>query len=144
VFGFYLSQNPPVLQTLLQNCPDAKVAVLDAGAGYPEGTKPAGRADWPFGMVSGISVDCEHPEAVLMYFEWLAQDENLFVMQNGIENVTYKVEDEIPVLIDDYTGEERLNYNSNKDMWCLVRTTAVTRKTLPYKRKHTHRRDLRT
>ena len=47
-----------------------------------------------------------------MYFEWLAQDENLFVMQNGIENVTYKVEDEIPVLIDDYTGEERLNYNS--------------------------------
>lgn len=40
VFGFYLSQNPPVLQTLLQNCPDAKVAVLDAGAGYPEGTKP--------------------------------------------------------------------------------------------------------
>ena len=28
-----------------------------------------------------------------MYFEWLAQDENLFVMQNGIENVTYKVED---------------------------------------------------
>ena len=41
-------------------------------------------------------------------------------MQNGIENVTYKVEDEIPVLIDDYTGEERLNYNSNKDMWCLV------------------------
>ena len=120
VFGFYLSQNPPVLQTLLQNCPDAKVAVLDAGAGYPEGTKPAGRADWPFGMVSGISVDCEHPEAVLMYFEWLAQDENLFVMQNGIENVTYKVEDEIPVLIDDYTGEERLNYNSNKDMWCLV------------------------
>ena len=104
----------------MQNCPDAKVAVLDAGAGYPEGTKPAGRADWPFGMVSGISVDCEHPEAVLMYFEWLAQDENLFVMQNGIENVTYKVEDEIPVLIDDYTGEERLNYNSNKDMWCLV------------------------
>ena len=55
-----------------------------------------------------------------MYFEWLAQDENLFVMQNGIENVTYKVEDKIPVLIDDYTGEERLNYNSNKDMWCLV------------------------
>ena len=107
VFGFYLSQNPPVLQTLMENCPDAKVAVLDAGASFPEGTPPAGRSDWPFGMVSGISVDCEHPEAVLMYFEWLSQEENLFVMQNGIENVTY-------------TGEERLNYNSNKDMWCLV------------------------
>ena len=41
-----------------------------------------------------------------MYFEWRAQDENLFVMHNGSEIVTYKVEDEIPVLIDDYTGEE--------------------------------------
>lgn len=120
VFGFYLSQNPPVIQTLLQNAPEAKLAVLDPGAAFPKGTKPAGRDEWPFGMVSGISEKCEHPEAVLMYFEWLAQDENLHVMQNGIENVTYKMEDDIPVLIDDYTGEERLNYNSNKDMWCLV------------------------
>lgn len=41
-------------------------------------------------------------------------------MQNGIEGVTYKMEDDIPVIIDNYTGVERLNYNSNKDMWCLV------------------------
>ncbi|MCD8181448.1 MAG: extracellular solute-binding protein [Firmicutes bacterium] len=120
VYGFYLSQSPPVLQTLLENCPDATVALLDGGAGFPEGTTVTGRADWPFGMVSGISVDCEHPEAVLMYFEWLSQEENLFVMQNGIEGVTYNMEDDIPVLVDDYTGTERLNYNSNKDMWCLV------------------------
>jgi putative aldouronate transport system substrate-binding protein len=41
-------------------------------------------------------------------------------MQNGIEGVTYNMDGEIPVLVDGYTGEERLNYNANKDMWCLV------------------------
>ena len=119
VYGFYLSQNPPVLQTLVQNDPAAKVAVIPPLTGDGDKGK-AGRADWPFGMVSGISANCAHPEAVMMYFEWLSQPENLFVMQNGIENVTYKNEDGVPVLIDGYTGNDRLNYNSNKDMWCLV------------------------
>lgn len=118
VYGFYLSQNPPVLQTLVQNAPDATVAVLPP---FEESdAAKSGRADWPFGMVSGISSECKHPEAVMMYFEWLSQPENLFVMQNGIEGVTYNMEDDIPVLIDGYTGADRLNYNSNKDMWCLV------------------------
>lgn len=120
VYGFYLSQTPPVLQSLVENCPDAKVAVLKP---YTETGNPAdaaGRAEWPFGMVAGISKDCEHPEAVMMYYEWLSQPENLFIMQNGIEGVTYNIENDIPVLVDDYTGTERLNYNSNKDMWCLV------------------------
>lgn len=118
VYDFYLTQNPPILQTLLENDPEAKFAVIPP---YTESdAAKAGRAEWPFGMVSGISVDCEHPEAVMMYFEWLSQPENLFVMQNGIEGVTYNMEDDVPVLVDNYTGNDRLNYNSNKDMWCLV------------------------
>ena len=119
VYGFYLSQNPPVLQTLVENNPEAKVAVLPPLTGDGD-NGIAGRADWPFGMVSGISAKCEHPEAVMMYFEWLSQPENLFVMQNGIEGVTYNMVDDVPVLVDNYTGNDRLNYNSNKDMWCLV------------------------
>lgn len=120
VYGFYLSQNPPVVQSLMENVPDAKLSVLGPYWGTPEGGVPSGRADWPFGMVAGISKKCEHPEAVMMYYEWLSQPENLFVMQNGIEGVTYNMENDIPVLVDNYTGTERLNYNSNKDMWCLV------------------------
>lgn len=120
VYGFYLSQNPPVVQSLLENVPDAKLSVIGPYWGTPEGGVPAGRAEWPFGMVAGISKKCEHPEAVMMYYEWLSQPENLFVMQNGIEGVTYNMEGDIPVLVDNYTGTERLNYNSNKDMWCLV------------------------
>jgi putative aldouronate transport system substrate-binding protein len=120
VYGFYLSQNPPVIQSLMENNPDAELAILSPYYGVEEGNYPTGRAEWPFGMVAGISKDCAHPEAVMMYYEWLSQPENLFVMQNGIEGVTYNVENDIPVLVDNYTGTERLNYNSNKDMWCLV------------------------
>lgn len=118
VFGCYLTKNPDVIGNLKQNVPSAEVVLMKAHPG--EGQVPAGREDNPFGMMSGINVNCAHPEAVLMYFEWLAKPENLYTMQNGIEGVTYNVEDGIPVLVDGYTGEERLNYNSNKDMWCLV------------------------
>lgn len=118
VFGLYLSKTPDVIGMLKKNVPTAEVAFLKS---HPqEGKVPAGRADYPFGMMMGITKACDHPEAVLMYLEWLAQPENLFVMQNGIENVTYTMDGEIPVLVDGYTGPERLNYNSNKDMWCLV------------------------
>lgn len=120
VYGFYLSQNPPVIQTLMENVPDAKLSIINPYWGTYEGKNPTGRAEWPFGMVAGISEKCEHPEAVMMYYEWLSQPENLFVMQNGIEGVTYNMENDIPVIVSDYTGTERLNYNSNKDMWCLV------------------------
>lgn len=120
VYGFYLSQNPPVVQSLIENVPDAKLSLISPYYTALEGTTLTGRAEWPFGMVAGISKKCAHPEAVMMYYEWLSQPENLFVMQNGIEGVTYNIENEIPVLVDDYTGTERLNYNSNKDMWCLV------------------------
>lgn len=118
VYECYLSKNPDVIGSLKQNVPEAEVALL--GAHPIEGGVPAGREYNPFGMVSGINVNCAHPEAVMMYFEWLSQPENLYTMQNGIEGVTYNKQDDIPVLVDGYSGEERLNYNGNKDMWCLV------------------------
>jgi putative aldouronate transport system substrate-binding protein len=119
VYSCYLTKNnPDIIGNLKKNVPEAEVAYL--GSHPATGSVPAGRSDNPFGMMSGINVNCEHPEAVLMYFEWLSQPENLFTMQNGIEGVTYNMEDDIPVIVDSYAGEERLNYNSNKDMWCLV------------------------
>ena len=117
-YSDYLTKNPDVIGNLKKNVPDAEVILMPS---HPaEGKVPAGRQDNPFGMMSGININCAHPEAVLMYFEWLAQPKNLYTMQNGIEGITYNLEDGVPVLVDGYTGEERLNYNSNKDMWCLV------------------------
>lgn len=107
--------NQLLFQTLAENCPEAKVDVL---AAYDPPT--AGRKYWGFGMLSGISARCEHPEAVMMYLEWMVQDENLFVLQNGVEGKTYNMEGDIPMLVTDYTGEERLMNGTNKDLWCLV------------------------
>ncbi|MBQ8300796.1 MAG: extracellular solute-binding protein [Clostridia bacterium] len=117
-YGCYLTKNPDIISQLKQNVPDAEVAVLPAHNDDYFGHPGPGRADNPFGLVSGINANCEHPEAVLMYFEWL--NNHIFEMQNGIEGVTYNMEGDIPVIVDGYEGEERLNYNANKDMWCLV------------------------
>lgn len=121
VFGTYLSKSDDVIANLKKNVPDAEVMLMPScpqvdenGNTYDTGS----RKDNPFGMMSGINVNCKHPEAVLMYFEWM--QDNLFTMQNGIEGVTYTMDGEIPVPIDGYEGEERLNYSSNKDMWCIV------------------------
>lgn len=117
-YSDYLSKNPDVIGTLKQNVPDAEVTILTTYDDPDFGHPTPGRHDNPFGMVSGINANCSHPEAIMMYFEWL--NDNLFVMQNGIEGVTYTMDGDVPVLIDGYGGEERLNYNGNKDMWCLV------------------------
>lgn len=127
-YGLYLTKTPNIIADLKANVPGAEVMVLPGYADerYNHGTP--GRMDNPFGLMTGINTFCEHPEAVLMYYEWLSQPENLYTMQNGVEGKTYYKQEvetengmvEIPVLIDGYEGEERLNYNANKDMWCLV------------------------
>ncbi len=125
VHGFYLTKESAEISALLQNQPNAKLSltptILNPDENGNQIIKGA-RADNPFGLMSGINVHCTHPEAVYMYFEWMY--DNLLTMQNGLEGVTYNMQQveggEIPVLIDGYTGEERLNYNANKDMWCIV------------------------
>lgn len=114
VYGCYLP-NELLFQTLLENCPDAKVDIVGA---YDEPIP--GRKYWNFGMLSGISVRCDHPEAVMMYLEWMVQEENLFVLQNGVEGKTYEMVDGLPMAISSYSGEERLMNGTNKDLWCLV------------------------
>ncbi len=119
VYGCYLTKdNPPIIQTLLQNVPTAKVAILTNV--QPAGNNPITRADNAFGMLSGINKKCAHPEAVMMYFNWLSQDKNLFTMQNGIEGKNYTLDSSGLPVAQNNTGDEKLNYNSNKDYWCLV------------------------
>ncbi|MCD8391493.1 MAG: extracellular solute-binding protein [Firmicutes bacterium] len=118
---FYLTKDSAEINALLQNDADAELQLTPLIES--DGEVKGSRSDNPFGLMTGINVNCEHPEAVLMYFEWMQN--NLQVMQSGIEGLTYEMQDvgdgqEIPVLIDGYAGEERLNYNANKDMWCIV------------------------
>lgn len=114
IYSCYLPDDS-LFSELKVNCPDAELDVLPA---YSE--PYADRKYWSFGMLSGISAQCEHPEAVMMYLEWLCREDNLFVLQNGVEGKTYTMKDGYPMLTGGYTGEERLINGTNKDLWCLV------------------------
>jgi len=53
--------------------------------------------------------------------EWMIQEENLFVLANGVEGVTYTMgENGLPVVDGAYMGDVMLNHNMNIDMTCLV------------------------
>lgn len=122
VYSDYLTKEG-IIDVLLSNVPDAKLSLLPVTARVPEGGVPAERAYWPFGMIIGFNSASSEDEvkATMMLLEWMIQPENLFTLQNGVEGKTYVMGDDgLPVAIGDYKGEERLNYNSNKDYWCLV------------------------
>lgn len=131
VYGFYLTKSNDVLGALKELVPESEVLLVPTVKALDEESGEfiikGGRADNPFGIMSGINVHCEHPEAVMMYFEWM--QDNLDIMQYGIEGQNYTMEKytmadgttyDIKAIDDQYKGESMFNYNSNKDMWCLV------------------------
>lgn len=122
-YGEYISSNTDLFEATLANNPGAEFAVTPPYSGIPEGNIPQGRADWPFGMIMGINEAASEEEriAVWLYLEWMSQPDNLFLLQNGIEDENYTLDSEnLPVANTDYTGEAILSANNNKDYWCLV------------------------
>lgn len=107
IFEFYISSESHVMDDLLEHCPDAEVAYMPKCAESPKGYMPYARAYWPFGIIMGMNRETTEEEriAVWMYLEWLSREENLFVMQNGVEGHT-------------------MSQNKNKDYWCLVTESA--------------------
>lgn len=126
VFGFYLSAGTDVFSSLMTNCPEAELAVLETNIPLPSGLPGTGKQYFeypPYGMIMGINskTSDEARAAVLMYLNWMTQPENLMFLQNGIEGETYQLdEDGIAFAIPDYTGTAKLSNNYNKDYWCLV------------------------
>ncbi len=129
-YGAYMSPNVDWLNAFYANNPDAELAVASAYAVNEEGVAVAqNRADNPFGMIVGFSAKATQDQltAAWMLMEWMIQPENLFVLENGIEGVTYNLDATtgLPVMIGDYTGEYMLNHNNNIDMTCLVHASKV-------------------
>ncbi len=123
VYSFYLSSSSTVIDNLLKNDSNAKVAVLSPYAGTPEGNVPQGRAYWPFGMIMGINstTTAEERAAIWMYLDWMSQPENLFFLQNGVEGQNYTLDESgLAVKVADFAGESKVSNNNNKDYWCLV------------------------
>lgn len=124
-FGGYISANMDWLKAFYDKNPDAELVVASNYWPVEPGVMdhPQLRADNPFGMIVGFSSLATEDElkAAWMLMEWMSQEETLFVLENGIEGVTYTVgADGLPVVDPDYRGEEMLNHNMNIDMTCLV------------------------
>lgn len=125
---FYISNNTPVFDSLVTNHPKAEVAYLPLAAKTPKGNAPQDRAYWPFGMIMGInhSTTKEERAALWMYLEWMSDEDNLFFMQNGIEDENYTLADSgLAVKNSKFSGESKLSENNNKDYWCLITESAV-------------------
>ncbi len=110
------------IEPLLEQNPEAEIAVLDPAALAPAGSDLQQRKYWPFGMIYGINADAtdEQRIAVWMYLEWMSQPEVLETLQNGYEGKNYNVNEDGIKISAGYTGEEKLSNNDNADYWCLV------------------------
>ena len=127
-YGGYMASNVDWLKAFYENNPNAELAIASAYAVEEEGVATArNRADNPFGMIVGFSsyATPDQLKAAWMLMEWMIQPENLFVLENGVEGVTYEMKDGKPVVFGDYTGEYMLNHNMNIDMTCLVHASKV-------------------
>ena len=131
-FSGYMSPNVTWLNSFYENNPNAELAVktvtVDAKLDGEYQKTVALRADNPFGMIIGFSSLATEDElkAAWMYMEWMCQEKNLFVMENGIEGVNFNYnENGIAEQINlEGTGNEMMmNHNSNIDMTCIVRAS---------------------
>lgn len=124
-FGGYMSASVEWLTAFYEKNPDAQLAIANVNTlvepGFAE--TPSFRSDNPFGMIVGFSsaATADQLKAAWMYMEWMTQEDVLFTMENGVEGVTYKLNDDGVAIVDDaYRGEEMLNHNNNIDMTCIV------------------------
>jgi putative aldouronate transport system substrate-binding protein len=118
VFSERISKSPPIFTTLKNNIPTAKFTAL--GPIMESGYKAKGYGYYPYGMMNGISKASKNPEAVIAFMDWMSKSENLTVLQNGVLDKTYKMQDGLPLVDSAYKGEERLILGTNKDYFCLV------------------------
>ena len=128
-YGGYMAANVAWLNAFYENNPGAELALASAYAVEEEGVATArNRADNPFGMIVGFSSYATEDQlkAAWMLMEWMIQEENLFVLENGVEGITYTMgENGLPVVDGAYMGTEMLNHNMNIDMTCLVHASKV-------------------
>lgn len=124
-YAGYVSSNVDWLTAFYEQNPDAELAVespyiLEEPGIVDEVVNRAGNS---FGMIVGFSSYADQGQltAAWMLMEWMSQEDVLFTLENGIEGVTYTLDEKgLPIVDADYRGKEMLNHNNNIDMTCLV------------------------
>ena len=127
-FGGYMSANVTWLNAFYEKNPNAELAVCSDWQGVDGELQktPALRADNPFGMIIGFSSLATEDElkAAWMLMEWMIQEENLFVLENGEEGVNFEYDENgiaVQINLEGTGNEKMMNHNCNIDMTCLVR-----------------------
>ena len=133
-YGMYISPNMDVLNSFYEANPDAELAIYpvvkesDTGADGIT-TTPVYRSNNPFAMMVGFSSFASEDEikAAWMYLNFLADEDNLFTLQYGIEGETFNYDEEtgLPVTVSGYEGEYKQGYNTNGDYWSPVIATRM-------------------
>lgn len=87
------------LSNLQKNQADAEMVAIPALKNVNDG-ETYGIADPVSGMYIIIPKTCENVEAAITYLDWLATKDGGYVLYNGFEGEHYKLEDGVPVVID--------------------------------------------
>ncbi|MGP0587467.1 extracellular solute-binding protein [Paenibacillus timonensis] len=104
--------NEPVymgyLAELIRNDPDAILTPIDPFTNV-NGKKPKPILE-DTGMYIMVPKASKNAEAAIKYLNWMAQPENIITLQNGVEGVTYRMEDGVPVTLESEDAD-RLLFN---------------------------------
>ncbi|MGN1021479.1 MAG: extracellular solute-binding protein [Aristaeellaceae bacterium] len=115
--------SPGILSALQTYEPDAKLSVLNCFESVTDPTKYYHAMYAAYGLMNFIPVYSQHPEAAMMYLDWLCEYDTIYFLQNGVEGITYDLnEDGIPVVKtpDDDNHDKTFNSMQNIDYTLLI------------------------
>lgn len=117
--------SPGIMSTLRANDPDAEFIPLQCFESALDPTKYYHGSYNPWGLANFIPKTCEHPEAAIMYLDWMCEYDTIYFMQNGVEGVTFDLNEEgIPVIRQEGIPADMVfNSMQNLDYTLLVNGT---------------------
>lgn len=115
--------SPGLLAALQSFEPDAKLTAVQCFESATDPTKYYHGMYGANGLNVFIPVYSQQPEAAMMYLDWLCQYDTIYFLQNGVEGITYDLnEDGIPVVKtpDDANHDKTFNSMQNLDYTLLI------------------------
>ena len=115
--------SPGILAALQTYLPEAELAPLECFESASDPTKYYHGMYGAHGLNNFIPVYSKHPEAAMMYLDWLCRPEVIFALQNGVEGITYDLnEDGVPVVKnpDEANHDKTFNSMQNLDYTLLI------------------------
>ncbi|MCD8378968.1 MAG: substrate-binding domain-containing protein [Lachnospiraceae bacterium] len=129
-YSCYTSSTITVLESFYETNPDAELGVCVCSSEFIEdktwGSNNSYRPTNVFGTMISRSTTATDDEfkAAEMYMEWMCQEDVLFTMQWGIEDINFEYVDGTPTVIssDDSRYDESYaqGHNNNVDYWMIV------------------------